>query len=201
MKPYAVPLVWMILMFVFSTDIGSMQNTQSFFMPVLRFIFPEFSQTQRTSALLVIRKSAHLIEYGVLAALWLFVFSRGHGRRIPRPVLFALLISVGYAGLDELHHAFLASRSGSLVDVGIDTLGAVLGIVAVKGGALLSMSSAAKKKAKYFGWWFAWGGFSAIMVLIVIKGGSLVFWQMMLITIGVGVVAGTGGVLYYVRRG
>ncbi len=201
MKRYAIPVAWMLLMFIFSTDVGSMQNTKSFLLPMIRFIFSELSQEQLTQVLVLIRKSAHLIEYAILSALWYYVFSRSDGRFTSHPVLFALLISVVYAGLDELHHALLQSRTGSLLDVGIDTVGAVLGVGIVKGKEVFKMSSSENKKAKCFGWWFAWGGFSTIMVLIVINGGPLVFWQMLLLTITVGVASGIGGVLFYARRG
>ncbi len=187
-------------MFGFSTDLGSMQNTKSFFVPVIQFVFSDLSEAQLTRILVVIRKSAHLIEYGILAALWFFVFSRSNNWFTSRPALFALLISIVYAGLDELHQAFTHSRTGSFFDVGIDTVGAMMGLVLVKGKTIITMSASQKKKAKCFGWWFAWGGFSTIMVLIVMNGGPFVFWQMIFLTLGVGSAAGIGGILVYARH-
>jgi VanZ family protein len=60
-------------------------------------------------------------EYAILAALLL----RALGRDVP-----AFLAAVGYAATDELHQHFVAGRHASPVDLGIDTVGVVLGLVA-----------------------------------------------------------------------
>lgn len=209
-------------MFVFSSDLGSMDNTRSFFDPLMQFLVPGISEEELQIIQRVIRKSAHVFEYAVLSALWCFALdargrvapgtldplspraevssrTRARDRRVS-PVFLALLISVVYAGLDELHQAFVSSRTGSVSDVGIDSIGAGLGLLFLKGVKACQMSSEAKIKIKYFGWWFAWGGFSTIMVLIVGLGGALVFWQMLLLPLIVGFVTGIGGVVYYVWR-
>ncbi len=202
LKRFWPPVAWMGLMFVFSTDFGSMHNTRSFFDPLIQFLVPGISKEGLQTIQLVIRKSAHVFEYAMLSALWCFALEAGEERgRRASPVFLALLISVVYAGLDELHQAFVDSRTGSVLDVGIDSIGAALGLLFFKGVKACQRSSEAKIKLKYFGWWFAWGGFSTIMVLIVSKGGTLVFWQMLLFPLIVGFAAGIGGVAYYVRRG
>ncbi len=187
-------------MFILSTDLGSMENTRHFLDPLFDFLFSDLSQADLLSIQIVIRKLAHLTEYAILSALWFLVFNQAEGRAGASPVLYALLISVAYAGLDELHHVFVQSRTGSIIDIGIDSMGAGLGLTISKGAMLVSISSGMKKKMKCFGWWFSWGGFSTIMVLIVLKGGTLVFWQMFLLTLLVGVAAGVGGIAYYGRR-
>lgn len=185
-------------MFVFSSDVGSMDNTRSFFDPLIQFLVPGVSPEALQSMQLVIRKSAHVFEYAVLSALWWFALEAGEKR--VSPVFLALLISVVYAGLDEWHQSFVRSRTGSVLDVGVDSIGAGLGLLFFKGGKICRMSPEFKIKIKYFGWWFAWGGFSTIMVLIVGKGAGLVVWQMLLLPLIVGSAAGIGGVAYYVRR-
>ncbi len=196
---YLPPIAWMGLIFVFSSDLGSMNHTRSLLDPLIRFFVPGISPEGLHLFQLIIRKSAHLFEYAVLSVLWCIALKTDQKSRFS-PVFRALSIAIFYAGLDELHQGFVRSRTGSMTDVGIDAIGAVLGILLLKGGTTLSMSSEAKIKAKYFGWWFAWGGFSAVMVLIVSKGASLAVWQMMTVPLVVGVVAGIAGVLFYVRR-
>jgi VanZ like protein len=71
----------------------------------------------------VLRKLAHTGEYLVLGAL-LF---RALGMATP-----AMLAGVAYAATDELHQHFVRGRHASPVDVGIDTLGLVAGILAVE---------------------------------------------------------------------
>jgi len=44
--------------------------------------------------------------------------------------LIAFLLSAAFGGADEFHQTFVPSRTGSLVDVGWDCLGAVLALIA-----------------------------------------------------------------------
>src|ERR687889_2254511 len=61
---------------------------------------------------LVLRKLAHMTEYGLLWFLWL----RALGGRRP---WVAALIAIAYAATDELHQTTVDGRHGSPVDVGI----------------------------------------------------------------------------------
>lgn len=187
-------------MFILSTDLGSMENTRHFLDPFFTFLFSDLSQADLLFIQIVIRKLGHLTEYAILSVMWFWVFHQRGGRAGASPVLYALLISVAYAGLDELHHVYVASRTGSIADVGIDSMGAILGLCLSKGGVFVSMSPDIKKRMKCFGWWFSWGVFSTIMGLIVLKGGVLVFWQMLLMTLIVGTASGIGGMVYFGRK-
>ena len=40
---YIWAILWMALIFFFSTDVGSFSNTFHFFEPILRFIFPHIT--------------------------------------------------------------------------------------------------------------------------------------------------------------
>lgn len=73
----------------------------------------------------VLRKIAHMVEYGALWWLWW----RALGRRSPLP---AVLIALGYAASDELHQSFVDGRVGSPVDWAIDAAGVgVAGLIEV----------------------------------------------------------------------
>jgi VanZ family protein len=69
---------------------------------------------------LVLRKIAHAAEYAVLGALL--------ARAVRRPALAAVL-GVLYAVSDEVHQAFVPGRMGSPVDVAIDAVGVIAGVV------------------------------------------------------------------------
>ena len=69
----------------------------------------------------ILRKGAHVTEYAVLALLLV----RAVGREAP-----ALALGVVYAASDELHQGFVRGRHASPVDVAIDTLGLLLGLLA-----------------------------------------------------------------------
>lgn len=200
MNRFLFPVIWMGLIFTLSTDIGAMHNTSRFLVPLIRFIYPTIPETDLRMTLIVVRKSAHFFEYAVLSILWLTAFMKGGKKVSEHPAAMALLVSIGYACLDELHHTFVISRTGSITDIGIDAIGAIVGLSVWQKGKMVSHSSSVKIKAKYFGWWFSWGVFSSIMLLTVSEGGTLAFWQMLLVILGVGIAAGLGGLFYYARQ-
>jgi VanZ family protein len=68
---------------------------------------------------LVLRKLAHMSEYAVLGLLLL---------RATGSYAWAFGLAVGYACTDELHQTFVRGRHGSPVDVGIDAVGALIGL-------------------------------------------------------------------------
>jgi VanZ family protein len=78
-----------------------------------------------------VRKSAHVVVYATLSALW-FRAQRGS-----RPgwraswALFALLVSLLVASADEYHQSFDPSRTGTPWDVALDTFAAFLAQAAI----------------------------------------------------------------------
>lgn len=78
-----------------------------------------------------VRKAAHMTEYCLLAiaiSFPLYVY----GVRGIWLILLAGVICVGFAGLDEYHQSFVASRGPSVRDVGIDSIGVLIGILLVQ---------------------------------------------------------------------
>ena len=67
----------------------------------------------------VLRKLAHMTEYAVLAVLFV---------RATASYGWAFALAVGYAATDEVHQLFVRGRHGSPVDVGIDAVGALIGL-------------------------------------------------------------------------
>src|SRR5688572_5822463 len=72
----------------------------------------------------VLRKLAHMAEYGLLWLLWWRAFG---WRRAP----LAVAIAIGYAISDEVHQSFVQGRHGVWTDVTIDALGVGLAGLAV----------------------------------------------------------------------
>jgi len=66
----------------------------------------------------VLRKLAHMAEFGLLWFLWL----RALGFRPPAAVV-AAAIAAGFAGTDELHQLFVRGRVASPLDWAIDCAG------------------------------------------------------------------------------
>ena len=78
-----------------------------------------------------VRKAAHMTEYFILAlcvSLPLYVY----GVRGIWFILLAGLISVGFACTDEFHQSFVDGRGPSKRDVGIDSIGAFIGILFIQ---------------------------------------------------------------------
>ncbi len=123
---YVWAILWMGLIFFFSTDIGSFSNTFYYFEPILRFLFPHMTHSTLFLVHLLVRKLAHVTEYAILSYLWFRALSQGRRNWSPRWALWALGLSISYALLDEYHQTFVPSRTASLMDVGIDSMGALM---------------------------------------------------------------------------
>jgi VanZ family protein len=82
---------------------------------------------------LPIRHVAHMLTYGLLAALLLYGLTWTHpGTWSARLAGVAVALATLYGATDELHQTFVPSRTGNLVDIGWDLLGAVLGVTAYR---------------------------------------------------------------------
>jgi VanZ family protein len=68
----------------------------------------------------VLRKGAHVTEYAIFGLLLL----RAVGRELP-----AFLLGVSYAITDEVHQHFVSGRHASPIDVAIDSVGILIGIL------------------------------------------------------------------------
>jgi VanZ family protein len=96
--------------------------------------FLQLSVPFRTFALLgiLLRKSAHVIEYGLLAGFLCAGFREKDpsGWRLGRG-LWCVCIAAAYSLTDELHQASVPGRNASLVDCGIDATGAAIAVALV----------------------------------------------------------------------
>src|SRR5262245_28490574 len=130
LKYWAPPIIWMSVIFWFSTDIFSGDNTGSLLRKVISFIYPGATQELFDSIHFYVRKSGHFTEYAVLALLLFRAFRSGAGARWRRGwALSSLLVAFLYASLDEYHQTFTPHRTGSIYDSLIDTSGAATSLV------------------------------------------------------------------------
>jgi VanZ family protein len=70
---------------------------------------------------LFLRKGAHITEYAILALL----LARALEREVP-----AFVLGVLYAASDEVHQSFVRGRHGAPLDVAIDSIGLLIGVIA-----------------------------------------------------------------------
>lgn len=77
----------------------------------------------------IVRKSAHFLEYAILY----FLFYRALKNMTKFPIREILSIAFAltflYALTDEYHQTFIDGRTGKFFDIGVDSLGAVAGLI------------------------------------------------------------------------
>lgn len=144
----ALCILWMIVMFLFSAQNAQQSSGMSdgvlvFIEQLLGLDLLHGSSFLAETAQFFIRKAAHMGEYAVLAML-LYAYMRQ--TKLSHPLLMALAGAVLYACSDEIHQLFVPGRSGQLRDVGIDALGALLGLLFQQ--LLLYIGGCLKEKCK-----------------------------------------------------
>jgi VanZ family protein len=125
---YWTPLVlWLAVMFFFSTDMFSSGETSRVIVPILTFFFPGASPPALQFWHAAIRKFGHVTEYFFLAVLSYRSLKR------ERPDFAYTALQVVYlaavvAAVDEFHQSLTQYRTASPVDIGYDCLGAVTAV-------------------------------------------------------------------------
>jgi VanZ family protein len=131
---YWLPLlIWLGVIFVNSSSSMSAEHTSRHIVPVLLWLKPGMSSQAIWIILVFVRKSAHVIEYTVLALLLWRALRSVSLLRTETVMVFgaALLGSALFAASDEFHQIFVQSRTPSVHDVFLDVAGALLGLLIV----------------------------------------------------------------------
>ena len=137
----------MALIFSASSDRSSGHRSSRIIGPIVRWLAPNISEKNLNTIVHVVRKTAHVTEYAVLAMLLFRALRKPRSRRgdeadtsqrahVAPPGLFpcraaalAFGITVLYAITDEFHQTFVPSRQGHVQDVLIDSCGAAAGLL------------------------------------------------------------------------
>ncbi len=122
-------VLWMAVISVGSTDVLAADETSRFIVPFLRWLLPGAAPATLDLLHGAIRKLGHVSEFAILAVLWYRNLTWERQARRPRATLAAFALTLAFAGLDEAHQAFVATRTASVVDVGWDGLGALCGVI------------------------------------------------------------------------
>jgi len=124
-------VVWAGVIFTFSTDTFSSDHTATVLSFLVKWLFPHLSPHQFNFIHHVIRKCAHFTEYFIFCLL-LFRGFRGDrkGWRWTWAIA-ALSVAAGYSIMDEIHQAFVASRTASPYDSLLDSAGAFVAAAAL----------------------------------------------------------------------
>jgi VanZ family protein len=124
-------LCWAAVIFSLSTDAFSADHTGRILRPILFWLIPHLTEQGFEAIHILVRKTAHFTEYFIFCLL-LYRGIRG-GQRGWRWSwgLAALFIAAGYSALDEIHQAFVASRTASPYDSLLDSIGAAFAVIAL----------------------------------------------------------------------
>lgn len=106
----------------------SVTSTSRFLRPLLIYLFPEWTTRQLWNAEVWIRKTAHAVEYAVLALLAFRALRLSFDTILARLAAGALLLVLTVATVDEVRQGFLSMRTGAPSDVVLDCTGALLAV-------------------------------------------------------------------------
>jgi VanZ family protein len=138
---WVITAAWAGAMSVLST--GAYSGSVTGWLLAQLFLSLHIHLTPHTFATIhfLIRKLAHLSEYAIFALLLYHSFEPRHPERWDTGGAFGALLIAGLFSLaDEYHQSFVPSRTASLVDCGIDTAGALLGLILLYAGRRLQAS-------------------------------------------------------------
>lgn len=114
----------MAIIFIFSHDSGSTSTIKSNILVDGFYNIFNFNINRRLLTK-IIRKSAHISLYALLGfsvSNYLIDFNK---KIYINSILFILIYSIS----DEVHQLFIPNRSGSIIDILIDLIGGIIGII------------------------------------------------------------------------
>ena len=129
---YWLPVLgWLVLTFIGSTNVLSVEQTSPFIIPFLLWLKPGITQQNIWVIIVFMRHCAHVGEYAILALLMWRAFRWGMSLSMRMPTLYGVvLLWCGlFAASDEFHQTFVKSRTPSVRDVLLDVAGASLGLL------------------------------------------------------------------------
>ena len=127
---YGPLVLWMALIFLASTSLMSATNTSLIVRPLVLWLSPHASEATINFIHLIVRKGGHFTEYAVLALLAARAFKTS-SQELFRDHWFlaAVLLVVVYSLSDEFHQSFVPSRTASIYDSMLDSLGGLVALV------------------------------------------------------------------------
>jgi len=133
---WAAVVFWAGVVWTLGGDAFSLAETSKFISPMIEAIFGDIDGRTKWKIFLTVRKSAHFVEYAILALLTFRAALLSAPRnQLATAAWVALFLVATLATADEARQAFSTARSGSPYDVLIDLTG---GVVAILGLLLIT---------------------------------------------------------------
>ena len=128
LRAWLAVLLCIAVIWTFSGDAFSGRETQRSVAALLRWLFGDIDRQTLRHANYLVRKSAHLLEYGILAGLAFRALRLSIDVSLGRVVALSLALVLAVAGADEFRQSMLPTRGGSLLDVALNLTGGMLGV-------------------------------------------------------------------------
>lgn len=124
LKVWLPSAVWLAVITLESTNLGSSEHTSRILYPIFHFLFG-MDPVRFAAWHVVLRKTGHFVGYFILSVLlfrsWRATFPRLSTRWCLQWATVAWLSASLVAMLDERHQSFLPSRTGTWIDVALDS--------------------------------------------------------------------------------
>lgn len=126
-------LIWMMTVFIFSNEKAteSKVTSRKVTIAIVQAISgKDISDNEKllVSVDKIVRKLAHYTLYTVGGVL-IISFAYTMDKTQKEKILYSLAFGICFVITDEVHQLFVPGRTGRLLDVGIDTLGIITGIL------------------------------------------------------------------------
>jgi VanZ family protein len=108
-----------------SGDLGSSKNS----LGLLKWLcswFVDLEPAQVKTLNFYVRKTGHVLAYGLMSLLWFRAFRAQAHYGVWRACLWSLGLCLIYASIDEGRQWFSVTRGGSIIDIFLDMSGASL---------------------------------------------------------------------------
>jgi VanZ family protein len=161
----------MAVVMYLSGDAWSAEETRGPLGVVFAWVFPTATPAQLVALHGVARTTAHLTVYAILALLWRRALRETAGAA-RGSAWIALGVSIAWAMVDEAHQATVSTRTGSGVDVLVDTVGAAVALVV----AQRDWRSILDRATTVVLWVVVGGGLAALMINAAAGVESLALW-------------------------
>jgi len=127
---YAPLFIWISVILFLGTGQGASARTSLIIRPILEFLFPAAPEETLQLYHGIIRKCAHLTEYGILGLLACraFVTLSAASLRKYFYVLAVVLVLI-VASADEFNQSFNPERTSSPIDVLLDVVGGGIAVI------------------------------------------------------------------------
>ena len=125
-------IIWMIIIFNFSGQIGteSGNTSRKFTVQIIKIITGKnlsINEPFVDNIQSIIRKLAHFSIY-TIGGFLIMNYQYETNKKEYKKIIYSIIFGGSYAITDEIHQVFVPGRSGNIFDVGIDTLGVITGV-------------------------------------------------------------------------